>query len=365
MFRYPEADHPFGSLRHLDSVPVLRVTGTPEQMGAAVGALAVRPALRMTTYPEEVLRHYWAGWLRRPLLWLGERMLRRLPPERLLELEAMALTAGVDRQRFVLGNTLFDQKKILACAAFMVEAGRSATGGPLFGRNLDYPSLNYAHEYSLVTVYRGVGKKTFATVGFPGLLGALSGMNEDGLSLGVLEVFQSRLFSRRVDRGGTPYAICFRTLLEECSTVDEARQRLEKMRRSTLFNLAICDRQRAAVLESTVKGVRERQAVAGACLCTNHFQIAGHRPTWGLNVYKTFDRLRAMQQVEQRLDQFDVADVHGAMHAVHQGDHTLQTMVFEPAQLRLHIALGAVPATAGPLRTLPLRDLLVSHARAG
>src|SRR5262249_57668039 len=105
------------------------------------------------------------------------------------ELEAMARASQVERDRLVAGNTLFDLKKLIACSALLVEPWRSASGGPLLGRNLDYPSLGYAHEYSLVTVYRPAGKHAFVSIGFPGLVGCLSGMNDAGLAVAVLEVF--------------------------------------------------------------------------------------------------------------------------------------------------------------------------------
>jgi predicted choloylglycine hydrolase len=357
-FRFPEADHGAAWLRYVNSAPVLSVAGSPEEIGAAVGALAVRPALRMTQYPQEVLRHYCASWLHRPLLWIGKRMAKRFHPDRAAEMAAIADAAGIDRARLVLGNTLFDVKKILACSALSVEANRSATGAPLLGRNLDYPSLGYAHQYTLVTVYRPAGRLAFASVGFPGLLGALSGMNEAGLSLAVLEVFQSRLFTRRADWGGTPYALCFRALLEECRTIDEARRRLEKMRRTTIFNLAVADRQRVAVFEATPRRVRERPADAdGSSVCTNHFTLDALQPLTSFNVYKTFDRLRSLRRALRTGERLGVADVHAGLHAVHQHDHTLQTMVFEPETLRLHLAAEELPSSGGPLRTVELAPL--------
>jgi hypothetical protein len=357
-FRFPEASHGGALLRHDNGVPVLSVEGSPEEIGEAVGMLAVRPAPRMSAYPDDLLRHYRVRWLRPYLLWAGERLVRNLDAAHRTELEAIGRAAGLDRAQMVLGNTLFDVKKFLACSAVLVEPSRSATGATLFGRNLDYPSQGYAQDYSLVTVYRPMGKKAFASVGFPGLLGVLSGMNESGLALGVLEVFQSQWFTRRLVFSGIPYAVCFRTILETCDTIDEARACLEQLPRTTIFNLAVADRQRVAVFEVTPRRVRERSAAEGACTCTNHFRLEAHRPLWSFNVYKTFDRERILRQQERSCDTFSLADVHAGLHAANQGDHTLQTMVFEPHSLRLHVGLGALPSTAGPLRTLELADLL-------
>jgi hypothetical protein len=364
-FRYPEGNHGGAWLRYLDGMPVLFVAGTPAEIGRAIGALAVRPAPRMIGYPEDMLRHFSAGWLRRPLVWAGERMIRRLNPDLRAEIDAIVEAGGIERRQIVIGNTLFDIKKILACSAFLVEAQRSTTDAPMLGRNLDYPSHGYAHEYTLVTIYRPAGKRAFVSVGFPGLLGCLSGMNESGLALGVLEVFQSKLFTRRLDLGGTPYAVCFRTRLEECDSIEEARIRLEKMRRTTVFNLAVADRKGVAIFEATTRRVRMRVPEAGACVCTNHFCTAELRPRFSFNVYNTFHRHGVLRQHERRQERFGVDDVQAALHAASQGDHTLQTMIFEPESLRLLLAVGELPSSAGRLRSLELRTLFRSERPVG
>ena len=359
-FRFPEATRGGGLLSYRDGLPVLEVGGSPDEIGRAVGELALRPGERMTRYPDDSLRHFRMKWLRGPLLWMGRMLLRHAPAEYLAELDAMSAASGVERDRLVLGNTLFDIKKLVACSAFLVEASRSKTGSPLLGRNLDYPSQGYAHQYTFVTAYRPAGRKPFVGVGFPGLIGVLSGMNADGLALSVLEVFQSRPFSGRLNLGGTPYAMCFRRILETCSTVDEARDLLQRTKRSTLFNLVVADRRRVAVLECTPRRVHERPAASGVSLCTNHFCLEHLQPIWARDVYSTYTRHRAMRGAERAGRAFGVAELHAALHAAGQDD-TLQTMVFEPGPLRLHLAFGALPASAGPLRTLEVGPLLAGE----
>ncbi len=167
-----------------------------------------------------------------------------------------------------VSNTFFDLKNTFECSALMVEASRSATGGVLFGRNLDYPSMGYIHEHTLVTVYRPTGKHAFVSVGFPGLVGVLSGMNDAGLCLAVLEVYDAKDGEPRFDGQGVPYALCHRRLLEECTTIAEAKKLLESMPRTSLLNLAVADRTGTAVFEVTPKqvvhAVRRRRACAPA-----------------------------------------------------------------------------------------------------
>src|SRR5436190_1220366 len=43
-FRYPEAKHGKGELKYVNGVPVLRVEGTPAEVGEQLGVLALKPA---------------------------------------------------------------------------------------------------------------------------------------------------------------------------------------------------------------------------------------------------------------------------------------------------------------------------------
>ncbi len=357
-FRYPEGRSGRGELRYINGLPVLLVAGSPEEIGNPAGVLAVRPGERMLSYPEDLLRHFHVSFLWGLFARAGEDMVRRFPADYRAELEALARGAGVERERVVVGNTLFDLKKILACSALLVEPGRSTTGGTLLGRNLDYPSLGYAHEYSLVTVCRPAGARhAFASVGFPGLIGCLSGMNDAGLSLAVLEVFQAQVGLKKFDPSGMPYALCYRRLLEECATVAEAKDLLEKMPRTTTTNLAVADREGVAVFEVTPRHVLVRRPRDGICVCTNHFCTEELRPFVGFNTYRTLERYEALERVASAHERLGLTELQEALNAASQRDHTMQTMVFDPARLQLRLAIGTCPSSAGELKTLELGPL--------
>jgi predicted choloylglycine hydrolase len=352
-FRYPEARYGKGELKYINGLPVLSVAGTPEEIGEQIGILAAKPAARVLNYPEDLLKHYhlhftWQSFAKR-----GRQMVERFPVDYQKELNALAQAAGAERERLIVGNTLFDLKKMLACSALLVEAYHSATHGPLLGRNLDYPSLGYAHEYSLVTVYRPEGKHAFVSVGFPGLIGCLSGMNDTGLAVAVLEVYAVKDHAERSDPSGLPYAICYRRLLEECTTRAEAIQALEKMKRTTITNLVVADKDGIAVLEVTPKRVVVRAAEKGVGVCTNHFCTTELRPPNQTNFLKTLRRYETLEEARQT-PQLDLSDLHRKLHAVNQKDHTLQTMIFEPATRRLHLAIGAAPSSGQELKRLDL-----------
>lgn len=370
IFRFPEGKHGKGELKYIHDIPVLTLAGSPEEMGEQAGVLAVKPAPRLLTYPQDVLQMVlkprlsgaaydstykiaWGYFLR-----TAETMTALFPSDYKRELEATIKASGVGRTPLIVGNTMFDAKNVFfefqknfGCSVLIAEPERSATGKMLFGRNLDFPSAGYLNEYSMVVISRPDGKHAFAAVSFPGILGCLTGMNDAGLTLAVLEVYTSRDDAPKFDPTGTPYALCFRRILEECTTVEEAEKLLRSMKRSTLINLAICDTKRSAVLEITPKSVVVRNPDLGLCSCTNHFRTEALATS---TVCRRYDILCKTQSVPK----LDVPTMAKCLDAVNQNDHTLQTMIFEPEALKLHLAIGKCPTSALPYQSLDLGPLL-------
>ena len=273
---------------------------------------------------------------------MSKALAPQLPADYRDELRAFAEQSGVDRDMGILGNTLADiYRGSFACSSLIVEPEQSATGGPLFGRNLDFYTLGLLDKYSLVTVHRPKGKHAFVSIGFPGLFGCLSGMNDAGLALAVHEVFFARDGAPMFNPKGMPYAFCFRQMLEECATVEEAEKLLRATERTTILSLAVCDRQHSVVLEMTPKTVVAR---ARQRRHPRLHQSLPHRRTGGVADVALCNRYPKLVQ-SRKLDQLDVADVAKKMDEVNMGRLTVQTMIFEPAALKLHLSIGPVAPT--------------------
>jgi hypothetical protein len=69
------------------------------------------------------------------------------------------------------------------------------------------------------------------------------------------------------------------------------------------------------------------------------------------------DRLDALDASRAKA-KLTIDDVGQALHAANFGELTMQTMIFEPAALRLHLAFGRLPSSAQPRETLELGPLL-------
>jgi isopenicillin-N N-acyltransferase like protein len=361
-FRFPEARCPHGELKYVRGVPVLMVDGSADEIGSAVGQLALKPGRRMADYPDDLLKSLYLSMLRKPLLTSGKAMVQHFPDDYRAEMEAMAAASEVKWENLVLGNTLFDLKKVIACSALMVEPARSHTGGALMARNLDYPHLGYAHEYTLVTIFRPKSAKhAFASVGFPGLVGCLSGLNDAGLAVAVLEVPLAKLGEKRYDGKGLPYALCYRRLLEDCSTIDEALAHLEKMKRTGLSSLAVADRNGCAVFEITPERIVVRRGKDGTCACTNHFVSKDLQPPAKVNIAATYDRFATLTRVGELNRKLDLADLQAGLDAASLPSLTMQSMIFECQALRVHLAFGQIPASQGEFKSVDVGALFRGH----
>src|SRR6516225_6865693 len=127
----------------------------------------------------------------------------------------------------------------------------------------------------------------------------------------------------------------------------------EAARIDQTHNLAICDKNGCAVLELTTKSVVVRRPEKGLCPCTNHFRSEE------LCTDKTCRRYDALSKGFD-MEKLDRGDIAKLLDSANQGEHTLQTMIFEPTALKLHLAIGKCPTSALPLKELDLKPLLAA-----
>ncbi len=349
-FRFPEAKHGKGELKYRNGLPVLTAAGTPEEIGEQIGVLAVKPvAGHLTDLVKGAVRQE-IGPLWPVVARACAGLFRNFPADHQKELEAMARAGGVDRELLIVANTFGDVQHLGACSALVVEPSRSTTGGPLFGRNFDQLPVGDLVQFGLVIVRRPAGKRAFVSVTFPGLLFCGSEMNDAGLALAANDVRHSRDDSPRLEPAGTPVAVVGRRLMEECADLRDADRLLTGLKPTTTGSLILCDRRSGVVYEVTPKTQVKRSSPDGICACTNHFRMKQLATSTECARYAKLERYRKQPQL-------GLADVTSALREVHQGPKTMQTIVFEPAALRLHLALGPAAVAKRPLILLDCRPL--------
>src|SRR5262245_1372186 len=215
--RYTPAQCKSARLQFIEGLPVVTVAGTPEEMGEQLGALLRKPLGELMSKKEEIAHGFGLQQAPNVLVMTSRLAMPAFPDAQRREMVAMSRAGGASLDTLAFANIVYEISHFPACSTLAIEQARSSSGGLLFGRNLDFPSFGFLDQYSVIYVERPEGKHAFASVTFPGVIGVFSGMNDAGLCLAQLEVNFSADNSRRINLTGTPVAMCFRRILEDCT----------------------------------------------------------------------------------------------------------------------------------------------------
>jgi predicted choloylglycine hydrolase len=327
---------------------LLSLSGSSQQIGQQEAKLVGSRAKTLLSFGPSLVKRRAGEQAWRAHTVVSRALLEHATQAHRDEIDAFQRASGLPEDELVASQTIYDTINAFGCSSILVPADKSATGGPLFGRNFDYASLGLLHANDLVKIVRPESKFAFASVSFPGCFGVISGMNEHGLAIALHEVRQAADGATRFNADGVPTLLALRQVLEECRTVEEAKALLTKLPRTTMYNLALCDPSGGAVLEVTTKNVILRTG-DGVNACTNHFRSKE------LCTDKSCQRFDALMRQEN--GQYTVDKVFARLDSANQGERTFQSMVFEPKALVMHVAIEERPSTRGTLRRLDLKKL--------
>lgn len=340
-------------LTYFGDTPVMFLKGTPEEIGRQHAKLAGKSLEPVAAMPKAAVEKLGAGkqW---PFIAIAAgALMSKAPKDQVAELDALIKAAGLNNVDLKVGNGLIELRRMGGCSAFVIMPNKSDSGKLLFGRNFDFPSFDVLDKYNCVFVIKPKGKHAFVSIGYPGLVGVISGINEHGLAVATLDVYRAGDGSPFFNIKGAPLAMTYRRVLEECKTVEEAQKVLEEAPRTTYMNLVVCDAKSARTFELTPKQVGARKPEEKVLSCTNHFRMEGitaNEKCW------RYERLTKLRDSKPKLN---TKDVHEALDLVNQGNFTLQTMIFEPEDMKLHLVMGGkAPVSGRPLQVFDLRKLL-------
>jgi isopenicillin-N N-acyltransferase-like protein len=323
--------------------PVVELTGDGAEIGAVHGKQLVES---IQFLHDHYLKVYLGSGTKR-FMALGAAKLFEtyFRPEHRAEIGALATQSGMDEREAVLAQCFLDLSPMSACSTITLPASAAPDHIARFGRNLDFISLNVADKYSIVFVYHPEGRYQFVSIGWPGMIGVLSGMNEHGLALANMEVTRSPRFP-----GAMPYTLLYRTVLERCRTVNEAIELIQNTPRQTANNLMLMDAAGdRAVVEITPDAVAIRRAPATEPLVSTNHQRGTDCNTPG-RCWR-YDSLRVSG--EQQFGTIGLNEIESMLARVSPGKPTLQSMVFEPTTRTIYLSTGE-NAAAGTFYRLDL-----------
>jgi len=320
--------------------PIIELRGDPRQIGTAHGQ-RLGNAIRMLheQYLMPILRGELGSFEAR---FEAAAFETYMLPEHRAEIGALGQAAGINHFDAVLGQCFLDLMPMTACSTIALPASASADGVARMGRNLDFPSLQIADKHTVLFIYHPDRRYQFAAVGWPGMIGVLSGMNEYGLCLACMEVPRGAR-----PASAMPYTLLYRAILEQCKNVDEAIVLLHRTPRQTANNLMLMDAAgNRAVAEIRPEGVVIRRSLPNAPLISTNHQRGQDNDTAGY--CWRYDALHAASA--EQFGHIDAVALERILAEVVQGDGgdmTLQSMVFEPANRVLYLAAGADAPSRG------------------
>lgn len=216
--------------------PVVIFAGTPEEMGRQHGELC-KPEIDKTY---QCLRLVAGGYLFGKNDWIYERVeeiQRRtldLVPQRFLdELDAMSEAAKITKAQ---GRQIGFFPELFHCSGIAARGKATANGEVVHARVLDYMRDMGVQNSAMIQVFLPEGFNAWISVGFGGFNGTVTAMNEKGLAMGEMG-----------GRGegnwdGLPMSYLIRRIMEECSTVEEAREIIRNTPLTCVYYYVISDK---------------------------------------------------------------------------------------------------------------------------
>lgn len=310
--------------------PLVELSGTGREMGESQGR---QLGGEIDLLHKQYLDVYLGTGVQRFLaLTAAKGFEEHMLPEHLEEVQGLAAQTNMNEREAALAQCFLDLSPMEACSTIALPASAAPDHVARFGRDLDFSSLNIADRYSTVFVYHPRGRYQFAAIGWPGMIGVLSGMNEHGLALANMEVTRLPRLPQAM-----PYTLLYRGILERCRTVQEAIDYLRRTPRQTANNLMLMDATGdRAVAEITPDSVTVRRAADDAALISTNHQRGADCDTAGR--CKRYDYLHA--QARETFGQIDQKTLQHMLAHVAQGKSNLQSMIFEPAHRVIWLATG-------------------------
>ena len=158
---------------------------------------------------------------------------------------------------------------LVGCSSFGVWGREAEDSSLLIGRNFDFYVGDAFAEHKLVSFYRPEEGYRFASVGWAGMIGVLSGMNETGLTVTINAAKSTVPLS-----AATPISILAREILQYASTIDEAYAIALKSKTFVAESILVGSAKdgEAAIIEKAPDKMALFRSGEERIVCTNHYQ---------------------------------------------------------------------------------------------
>lgn len=268
----------------------LYVEGDAYERGVINGKLTKELVVRQEDHFTEQIKKMvpsklWRGFLKYFIGWFNRNLDKNVSEEYKEEIYGISASAseeykwlGSNYQRLLnyhaahdIGHAL-QNLALVGCTSLGTWNGRSEDSTMIIGRNFDFYVGDKFAEDKIVAYFNPAKGYKFMTVTWGGFIGAVSGMNEKGITV-TINAAKSSLPSG----SATPVSLVAREILQYAKNIKEAIQisKSRKMFVSESFLIGSAEDNKAIIIEKTPDELEVYYPEKDFIVCTNHFQSNG------------------------------------------------------------------------------------------
>lgn len=261
--------------------------GKPFERGVINGKLSRELVVRQEIHFSEQIRRmipskFYLNFLKYFIAWFNRRLDENVTEEYKEEIYGISESAsdefqyiGSNYQRLLnyhaahdIGHAL-QSMALVGCTSFATWNGHSKDSALIIGRNFDFYVGDKFAEDKIVSFSRPEKGYRFMTVTWGGFVGAVSGMNEKGLTV-TINAAKSAIPSG----AATPVSLVAREVLQYAKNISEAYAiaRKRKMFVSESFLIGSAVDHKAVIIEKTPEAIGIYDPAKDYIICANHFQ---------------------------------------------------------------------------------------------
>ena len=251
--------------------------------------------------------------------WFNRRMEKYIPEEYMQE--AYGVSFSVTEKYNVIGSAferilnyhgahdtghMLQDLALVGCTAFSCRNGKTPDGKLIVGRNFDFYAGDAFAENKIVTFYNPRRGYKLVTITWGGFIGAVSGLNDQGLAL-VINAGKSEL----PGASAVPVSLIAREILQYAATIDEAF-RIAESRKSFVaeaFFVASARENRSVIIEKTPHEIGIFDPGSDTVIVPNHYQsgrfLSNKLNLQNIKESSSLYRLRRMEELTGRFPKID------------------------------------------------------------
>jgi predicted choloylglycine hydrolase len=319
-------------LKNKQNLWELYVEGDPLERGRAIGSLTdsllnKQNDLFFSKIKEIVPSKFKQSLLRNFLKWYNRKLYLNVPEEYQTEIFGVSqysnheydyLASCYQRSLYLhaahdIGHALQDLK-LSGCTSFAAWGEKSEDGSLILGRNLDFYAGDGFAKDKVVSFVKPDKGYSFMMVSWTGMIGVLSGMNIEGLTVTINSAKTKIPLIAK-----TPISILTREILQYASTIDEAIAIAKKSKVFVSESIMVGSAKdnKAMIIEVSPDNMGIYDVANGnQLICSNHFQSDSLKSD-GSNQYQIknshskyrFDRLEQLLSENKKINPEIAVDI--------------------------------------------------------